>query len=84
MRIISVLSVAAVMALPLLSACSTLRVGSPVKAGYEVEQSSWALRHVPGLKAVSDLIPPPNEARMKWDEAQQKKGTLWEGAEKLP
>ncbi len=78
MKIISVVSVASAMALILLTSCSTLRVGAPVKAGYEVEQPSWALRHIPGLKAVSDFIPPPNEARMKWDEAQKKKGNLWE------
>jgi hypothetical protein len=84
MKIISVGFVAAMMALILLSSCSTLRVGAPVKAGYEVEEPSWALRYIPGLKAVSDLIPPPNEARMKWDEAQKKKETLWETGNKLP
>ncbi len=76
MKIISLVSVAAVMALILLTSCSTLRVGSPVKAGYEVEEPSWALRYIPGLKAISDLIPPPNEARTKWDEAQKKTETL--------
>jgi hypothetical protein len=84
MKIISVVSVAAVVALPLFTSCSTMRVGAPVKAGYEVEEPSWALRYIPGLKAVSDFIPPPNEARMKWDEAQKKRGIPWEAAEKLP
>lgn len=84
MKIISVVSVAAAMALIFLTSCSSLRVGAPVKAGYEVEQPSWPLRYIPGLKAISDFVPPPNEARRKWDEAQKKRENVWDTGNRLP
>jgi hypothetical protein len=84
MKIASMVSVAALVAFPLLTSCSTTQVGTPVKAGYEVEKPSWPMRYIPGLKAVSDFIPPPNEARLKWDEAQKRRLNPGEFNEKLP
>lgn len=84
MKIMLTVSVAALTALPLLTSCSTLQVGAPVKAGYEVETPSWPMRYIPGLKAISDFIPPPNEARQKWDEAQKRKGNPWDVVDKTP
>lgn len=84
MKIMSMVAVAALMALPLLTSCTTLQVGTPVKAGYEVEQPSWPVRYIPGLKTLSDLVPPPNEARLKWDEAQKKRGNPYDFSDKTP
>ena len=42
------------------------------------------MRYIPGLKAISDFIPPPNEARLKWDEENKKKGNPWEFGDRLP
>jgi len=66
--------------LALLSSCTTLRLGTPVKASYsawdqEAEkgaddqsaQEGWASRYVPGWKALSNLLPPPTDARKDWD-----------------
>ncbi len=71
MRFLSVLPLAALLVLPFITSCTTLRAGAPVKAGYEIDETSWALRYIPGLKTLSDLIPPPTEARTKWDEWQK-------------
>ena len=71
MRFLSLLPLAALLALPFITSCTALRAGTPVKAGYEAEEPSWAMRYIPGLKTVSDLIPPPTEARTKWDEWQK-------------
>ncbi len=32
------------------------------------KQQNWASRHIPGWKALASFLPPPTEARMKWDE----------------
>lgn len=59
------------------TACSSLRTTSAVKASYQEDQKEgWMARNIPGLKTLSDLIPPPNEARMKWDERQKRQGDL--------
>lgn len=73
MKFLPLLPLAAIAILPLVTSCTTIRAGSPVKAGFEAEEPSWALRYIPGLKTLSDLIPPPTEARMKWDEWQKDK-----------
>jgi hypothetical protein len=81
MKLIPAVCLAILFAVSLFSSsCSTLRTGSPVKARYEaekpkfdVEEGGWAYRNVPGVKALSDFVPPPNEARTKWDEWQKKR-----------
>jgi len=66
--------------LAFLSSCTTLRLGTPVKASSsawdqeaekgadeENAQEGWASRYVPGWKRLSNLLPPPTEARKDWD-----------------
>lgn len=84
MKALSIIAVAAVLTFPFLTSCTTLRAGAPVKAGFEAEEPGWALRHIPGLKALSNLIPPPTDARLKWDEWQKGKNRQWDTLEKLP
>lgn len=77
-------------ALLLVSSCSSLRVGTAVKASYQAEQSAlkeaadesdpdegWAMRYVPGLKTVARIIPPPTEGRKKFDEEMNRKYRQW-------
>jgi hypothetical protein len=72
---------AALLAVMVLSSCTQLRSGVAVKAGFNADtppspvgfdpfpvKESWASRHVPGWKAINRLLPPPSEARRKWDE----------------
>lgn len=80
MRAVTLLCIGAA-ALLLISSCSTLRVGTAVKASYKADKPAphqaaddgdldegWALRYVPGLKALARVIPPPTEGRKKWDQ----------------
>jgi hypothetical protein len=47
--------------------------GSIVKpAGYETEKTGWLQKNLPSLEKLSNLIPPPTDARMKWDETQKR------------
>ncbi|MGO9568334.1 MAG: hypothetical protein ACLP5H_12405 [Desulfomonilaceae bacterium] len=86
MKLIPAVCLAIIFALALFaSSCSTLRSGNPVKAGYDVEkpafdaeEGGWVYRNVPGVKALSNLVPPPSEARTKWDEWQKKKQEPWD------
>jgi len=41
-------------------------------AGYENEKTGWFQKNLPSFETLSNLIPPPNDARMKWDERQKK------------
>jgi hypothetical protein len=41
-------------------------------AGYESEKTGWVQRNLPSLETLSNMIPPPTEARTKWDESQKK------------
>jgi|GEM_PF-1149286 len=72
------------------SSCGTLRVGSPVKASYKAEQNAvkpaaedtdpdegWALRYIPGLKALSRALPEPTEGRKMWDRDMNRKYRQW-------
>lgn len=36
--------------------------------GNSEEKEGWAERNIPGWKTLAALLPPPNEARQKWDE----------------
>lgn len=55
------------------ASCSTLTTGSAVKAGFESEEESWLSRKIPGVKALSNMIPPPTDARLKWDQYNKDK-----------
>jgi hypothetical protein len=79
MKLISVLSAALILSLPLLTSCSTLNWSSAAKSGPAVEaeaeddERSWAERNIPGWEALLKRIPPPTEARKKWDRQQNKR-----------
>jgi hypothetical protein len=84
MKSISALCLSIILSLLLLASCTTLRSGIPVKAGFDAEKpgfdiddEGWASRNIPGVRALSNLIPPPNEARTKWDDWQKKKNHRW-------
>lgn len=89
MRAVLLLCIGAA-ALLLITACSSVRVGTAVKASYKAEQSApkaaadetdpdegWALRYVPGLRALSRALPPPTEGRKKWDQDFSRKYRQW-------
>jgi hypothetical protein len=64
---------AAFVILPLATSCTSLRAPKLVKAGYEAEkEEAWASRYIPGASALSNLVPPPTDARTKWDEYQKR------------
>lgn len=59
------------------SACSSLRSGNAVKASFETEETEgWLARKVPGIKTLSNIIPPPNENRLKWDQRLRRQSDL--------
>jgi hypothetical protein len=63
------------LSVPLVTSCTALSArpaGKPVPAGYEPDKPGWAEKYVPGLKRVSNLLPPPTEARLKWDERMKR------------
>ena len=89
MRAVTLLCIGAA-ALLLVSSCSTLRVGTAVKASYKAEQSApkpvadepdpdegWAMRYVPGLRALARVIPQPTEGRKMWDRDHNRKYRQW-------
>jgi hypothetical protein len=47
------------------------------------QQEGWAARNVPGWKALSALLPPPTEARQKWDEQNRSQGRTGTQNERL-
>ncbi len=72
--------------MPFCSSCSVIRAGAPVKADYseekdqaeakkigELSEESWASRYIPGWRAVTGLVPPPSDARKKWDNWNRKR-----------
>lgn len=77
MKYVTILSLAAVVGFFLLPSCSAVKWAVPAMAGSEMDEESWALRYVPGLKALSDFIPPPTEARQQWDERYRNKNCSW-------
>jgi hypothetical protein len=84
MKAVSFVALAAILTCPALTSCTTLHAGTPVKAAFQEEESSWAVRYIPGLRTLSNLIPPPTDARIKWDNWQKGKDRQWEGVERLP
>jgi len=77
MKHISTLSLA-VVALLVLSSCSAVKWATPATAGSDMDDESWASRYIPGVRAVSNFIPPPTEGRILWDEHYKKRGS-WGG-----
>jgi|GEM_PF-2320483 len=77
MAIVRAFVVVAILALPLFTSCSTLKSGTAVKAAFDLEeQESWMMRKIPGLKTLSELVPPPNENRIKWDKKLRRQNDL--------
>ena len=73
MRIVSAFCVLGLMVLTFTTSCSSLRSGNAVKVAYEAnENDGWMTRKIPGLKTLSNLIPPPSEATVTWDQPQKK------------
>ncbi|MCL5122926.1 MAG: hypothetical protein M1511_00215 [Deltaproteobacteria bacterium] len=56
----------------LLSSCSSVQTSALRPAGYENEKTGWIQRNLPSLEKLSNMIPPPTDARNKWDEMQNK------------
>jgi hypothetical protein len=90
MKALSVFVAVLFLCLPLITACSTLRSGTAVKAAADSKndwlaiasegmepRDGWAARHIPGWKAVSDFIPKPTEARKEWDQWKNRKRYPW-------
>ncbi|MCA1960992.1 MAG: hypothetical protein LDL33_09355 [Desulfomonile sp.] len=89
MRTLSIVCLGAA-ALLFASSCATLRVGSPVKATYKADKSApnpaadplepdegWAVRYIPGLRALSRALPEPTEGRKKFDREMNRKYRQW-------
>lgn len=57
-----------------MSSCSSMQssVSAVRPAGYENEKTGWLQKNLPSLETISNIIPPPNDARLKWDETLKK------------
>lgn len=55
-----------------LSSCSSMQTSAIRPAGYETEKTGWIQKNLPSLETLSNMIPPPTEARNKWDEIQKR------------
>jgi hypothetical protein len=78
MKFNAMILVLTILVMPSLISCSALKAGNPVKAGFDTEQEEgWLTRKVPGLKSLSDVIPPPSEARQQWDERKKQQSEHW-------
>jgi len=77
MRIRFGLLMVALLVAPLLSACSALRSGSAVPAGYAAEKESSVTSRIPGVSSIANFLPAPTEARTKWDRYYEKRSDLW-------
>jgi hypothetical protein len=66
-----------ILVLFLAASCTSLRSGKAVKAAYDANESDgWMSRHIPGVKKLSEIIPPPNEARKQWDQRLRRQSDL--------
>jgi hypothetical protein len=85
MRKTFVTALAALLILPLVSSCTHLRSGAPVKASFDLpaktstppEEQGWASKYIPGVRLISNLLPEPSEARVKWDDYYKKRTDHW-------
>ncbi len=61
----------------LAASCTSLRSGKAVKAAYEANESGgWLSRNIPGVKRLSEIVPPPTDARRQWDERMRRQTDL--------
>lgn len=74
MRLISLITLLLLLLLLMTTSCTGLRGAKLLKAGYqpEDEEESWASKYIPGVRSLSNLIPPPTDARREWDERQRR------------
>ncbi len=71
--------------LPLASSCTAMRsvvpvrasFDSPAKASMPPEEQGWASRYIPGVRQISNLLPEPSDARVKWDDYYRKRNDHW-------
>ncbi len=77
MKYVAIMSLLAMVGIFLLASCSAVKWAVPAGAGPDMDEESWASRYIPGVKAASNLIPGPSEARIQWDEAYKKKYQSW-------
>lgn len=78
-------AVAALVILPLVTSCTGFRAGTPTKAAFDApakagapsEVQGWASKYIPGVRAISQLVPQPSESRLKWDEWYKKRNDRW-------
>jgi hypothetical protein len=71
------LLVIGLLGIPLLNGCTTMRSAKAVPAAYEEEKKSSVSRYIPGLSSLSNLLPPPSEARTNWDRWYEKRSETW-------
>jgi hypothetical protein len=86
MRIFSSICLMAALAFPVMfSSCTALRTATPVPAAYQSdEDEGWATKHIPGMKSLVSLLPPPTDARKQWDLYQRRKGEHSQGEDSSP
>jgi hypothetical protein len=85
MRPLSLTVVAIVLMIPLLSSCASTGTATFMKAGFDRQDSEgWASKYIPGISALSRLVPPPTEARLKWDQEQKRLGHPGSGQDRQP
>ena len=75
-----------ILALLMTTSCTGLRGAKLLKAGYQGEdgEQSWAVKYIPGVRSLSNLIPPPTDARREWDERQRKANQPGWGSDRYP
>jgi hypothetical protein len=71
------LLVIGLLGVPLLNGCTTMRSGKAVPAAYESEKQGSVTKYIPGLQSLSNLLPPPSEARTNWDQWYKKQSDPW-------
>ncbi|MDQ7785928.1 MAG: hypothetical protein RDU20_23945 [Desulfomonilaceae bacterium] len=85
MKRCAALVLAAALFLALTTSCTSMRSLTAVKAGYDAEQQdSWASRYIPGVRAISRLVPPPSDARKEWDARYNKRNHQGDSADRYP
>jgi hypothetical protein len=77
MRFPSAIPLLALVILPFIASCSALRTGNAVPAAYESDKPGWASKYIPGVKSISEIVPPPSEARTNWDRWYEKRNGHW-------
>ena len=96
MKLYAYLIVSCIIVLPFFVSCSAIRTAVPVKAGFSAENETaeakkigdppkegWASRYIPGWRAVTGFVPPPSDARQKWDEWNRKRNRSFNSSQEL-